>query len=55
MTIVSTEIKIVKLVNGDDIVCHIPTKNQLPESNALLRLIKPLQVKYVPQVTPTLL
>ena len=53
MTIVSTEIKIVKLVNGDDIVCHIPTKNQLPESNALLRLIKPLQVKYVPQVTPT--
>ena len=40
-------------MNGDDIVCHIPTKNQLPESNALLRLIKPLQVKYVPQVTPT--
>ena len=31
----------------------LPTKNQLPESNALLRLIKPLQVKYVPQVTPT--
>jgi len=49
----STEIKIVKLVNGDDIVCHIPSKGQLPEANALIRLIKPLQVKYVPQVTPT--
>jgi hypothetical protein len=46
-------IKIIKLVNGDDIVCHLPTGDtQLPENGPLLRLVKPLQIKYIPQFTP---
>ena len=45
-------IKIIKLENGDDIVCSFPNE-QLPESHALLRITKPLQIKYVPQITPT--
>ena len=44
-------IKIIKLINGDDIVCVLPI-DQLPEKSPLLRLSKPLQVKYVPQLTP---
>ena len=48
------EIKIIKLVNGDDIVCVLPTGDrQLPDKAPLIRLEKPLQVKYVPQITPT--
>ena len=44
-------IKIIKLVNGDDIVCVLP-KEQLTDKSPLLRVSKPLQVKYVPQLTP---
>ena len=44
-------IKIIKLINGDDIVCSLP-KGQLEEKSPLLRITKPLQVKYVPQLTP---
>ena len=44
-------IKIIKLENGDDIVCSFPNE-QLPETHALLRIIKPLQIKYIPQLTP---
>jgi len=44
-------IKIIKLINGDDIVCSLP-KEQLGEKSPILRLSKPLQVKYVPQLTP---
>ena len=43
-------IKIIKLVNGDDIVCILP-KEQLAEKSPLLRVVKPLQIKYVPQFT----
>jgi hypothetical protein len=43
-------IKIIKLINGDDIVCALP-KEQLGEKSPLIRLSKPLQVKYVPQLT----
>lgn len=45
------QIKIIKLINGDDIVCILP-KEQLTANSPLLRLSKPLQVKYVPQLTP---
>ena len=46
-------IKIVKLINGDDIVTSMPTgENQLKDDSPLLRLDKPLQIKYVPQITP---
>ena len=44
-----TNIKIVKLENGDDIVCSFPSE-QLPEEHALLRITKPLQIKYIPQL-----
>ena len=45
-------IKIIKLVNGDDIVCVLPTgKDQLDDKSPLIRIIKPLQIKYVPQIT----
>ena len=47
------EVKIVKLINGDDIVCVIPTgEHQLKDNAPLIRLEKPLQIKYVPQMTP---
>ena len=45
-------IKIIKLVNGDDIVCILP-KDQLGEKSPLIRLDRPLQIKYVPQLTPS--
>jgi hypothetical protein len=44
-------IKIIKLVNGDDIVCSLAT-DQLPENSPLIRIEKPLQIKYVSQLTP---
>ena len=47
-------VKIIKLVNGDDVVTVLPTgKNQLPDKSTLLRLEKPLLIKYVPQMTMT--
>ena len=44
------QIKIIKLINGDDIICAL-AKEQLPERTPLLRLEKPLQIKYVSQLT----
>ena len=47
------EVKIIKLINGDDIVTVLPTgEKQLPDNGPLIRLDKPLQIKYVPQITP---
>ena len=43
-------VKIIKLINGDDIVCALPAE-QLPDKSPMLRLSKPLQVKYIPQIT----
>jgi hypothetical protein len=45
------QIRIVKLVNGDDIVCSLAPE-QLPTKSLILRLVKPLQIKYVSQLTP---
>jgi len=46
------DIKVVKLINGDDILCYLPTgQEQLPENGPLLRLVKPLQIRYVPSFT----
>ncbi len=45
------QIKIIKLINGDDIVCGL-AKEQLPDKTPLLRLDRPLQIKYVSQLTP---
>jgi len=44
------QIKIIKLINGDDIICAL-AKEQLPDRTPLLRLEKPLQIKYVSQLT----
>jgi len=47
-------VKIIKLVNGEDVVTVIPTgKNQLPDNSQLVRIEKPLLIKYVPQMTMT--
>jgi hypothetical protein len=46
-----SKVKVIKLDNGDDIVCVFPDK-QLAESTGLIRLVKPLLIKYVPQLTP---
>ena len=47
-------IKIVKLVNGEDVVAYLPQgADQLPEESKLIRLKKPLLIKYVPQMTMT--
>jgi hypothetical protein len=45
------QIRIIKLINGDDIVCSL-AKDQLPEKSTLLRIDRPLQIKYVSQLTP---
>ena len=48
-----TPVKIIKLINGDDIVTVLPTGDkQLPDNGPLIRLDKPLQIKYIPQITP---
>lgn len=44
------DIKIVKLINGDDVVCNMPTE-QLPSNSPMLRIERPFQVKYVSQFT----
>ena len=47
------QVKIIKLINGDDIVTVLPTgEHQLPDNGPLIRLDKPLQIKYIPQITP---
>ena len=47
-------VKIIKLVSGEDVVTILPTgKDQLPENSQLVRLEKPLLIKYVPQMTLT--
>ena len=46
----ANEIRIIKLINGDDIVCALPT-DQLGDTSPLLRIEKPLQIKYVSQLT----
>ena len=44
----SKDVKVVKLINGDDLVTVIPTgEKQLGEKSPLVRLIRPLQIKYV--------
>jgi len=44
-------IRIIKLINGDDIVCTIPAdKRQTPDNSPLLRVYRPLQLKYVPSM-----
>ena len=45
------QIRIVKLINGDDIVCSLAPE-QLLDKSPVLRLVKPLQIKYVSQLTP---
>ena len=48
-----TTVKIIKLINVDDSVTVLPTGDkQLPDNGPLIRLDKPLQIKYVPQMTP---
>ena len=44
------QIRIIKLINGDDIVCRL-AKDQLPEKSTLLRIDRPLQIKYISQLT----
>jgi dissimilatory sulfite reductase (desulfoviridin) alpha/beta subunit len=46
----TTHVRIIKLINGDDIVCSLPN-DQLSDKSPLLRIVKPLQIKYVSQLT----
>ena len=48
----NNNIKIIKLVNGDDIVAVVEfTKRQLDPKNKTINIERPLQIKYVPQIT----
>ena len=49
--LLKTTIRVIKLVNGDDVVCKF-AEEQLPDKSPLLRIEKPLQIKYVSQLTP---
>jgi len=44
----TTKIKVIKLINGTDIVCEIAHAEQ---KQPLITLDKPLAIKYVPQIT----
>ena len=47
-------VKIIKLVSGEDVVTILPTgEQQLPPNSHLMRIEKPLLIKYVPQMTLT--
>ena len=49
---VKANIRIIKLINGDDVVAHMPSGDkQLPDKSPLMRLEKPFQIKYIPQMT----
>ena len=53
MQVKQANIRIIKLINGDDVVAHMPTGDkQLPDNSPLMRLEKPLQIKSIPQMTP---
>ena len=44
-------VRIIKLVNGDDIICVVPADNrQTPDASTVLKIIKPLLLKYVPSM-----
>lgn len=44
-------VRIIKLINGDDIICVVPADNrQTPDASPVLRIIKPLLLKYVPSI-----
>ena len=45
------ETKIIKLVNGDDVDCTIPTEQDT--KSKWLSIVKPMQIKYVPKLTMT--
>ena len=50
---IEDNIKIIKLTNGDDIVCNIPkSKDQLVSKELMLQVDRPFLIKYVPQMTP---
>ena len=47
-----SNIKVIKLSNGEDIVCSlIQGDKQLPDKSPLIRLDRPLLIKYVPSMT----
>ncbi len=47
-------VKIIKLVSGEDVVTMLPPPDkQLPPGSHLMRIEKPLLIKYVPQMTMT--
>ena len=46
----TTTIKIIKILNGTDIVCVIP-QGGAAQNSPLLTLDNPLEIKYVPQIT----
>jgi hypothetical protein len=48
---IQSAVKVIKLDNGDDIVCCLADQ-KLSEKSGLIRLVKPLLIKYVPQLTP---
>ena len=44
------EVKIIRLVSGEEICCVIP-KEQVKDNKTLLRLSEPMLIKYVPRIT----
>ena len=49
---ITEKIKIIKLVNGDDIVAVVEnSKSQMDTTHQTICIDKPLQIKYVPQIT----
>jgi hypothetical protein len=45
-------VKIIRLVSGEEICCKIDgTTKELPDKSRLLRILNPMLIKYIPQLT----
>jgi len=51
-TLDTENVKIIRLVSGEEICCKIDgTTKELPDKSRLLRILNPMLIKYIPQLT----
>lgn len=51
-TLDTQNVKIIRLVSGEEICCKIDgTTKELPDKSRLLRILNPMLIKYIPQLT----
>jgi len=51
-TLDTQNVKIIRLVSGEEICCKIDgTTKELPDKSRLLKILNPMLIKYIPQLT----